>query len=87
MTHFTWKEPTANRRPYRKHDWNSIAQMLKDNPNEWAVVAKECSHAYATNIKRGKIDAFAPEGAYEATTRGNTNGRADELYVRFVGVK
>jgi len=87
MTSITWKEPDTVRRQYRKHDWEAIAETLRERPNEWAVVATDCSHAYATNIRRGRLAPFAPEGSFEATTKGNEKGRASELYVRFVGVK
>ena len=87
MAELTWKEPETLRRQYRKHDWESIADSLRERPNEWAVVATECSHAYATNIRRGRLAPFAPEGSFEAVTKGNEKGRAAELYVRFVGVK
>ena len=65
--------------------WEAIAKELRSNPEQWAVVAENVSSATAYLIRTGKYLAFQPAGTFEATTRGNANGRAAQIYARYVG--
>ena len=67
--------------------WAVVADMLKENPEQWAVVAENVSASTAHLIRTGGYKAFLPEGAFEATTRGNSGGRAAEVYARYIGAK
>jgi hypothetical protein len=67
--------------------WASIAETLMLNPKQWAVVAENVSASTAHLIRTGGYKAFQPAGSFEATTRGNSGGRAAEVYARYVGVK
>lgn len=82
-----WKEPPAPPR-YKsaRHDWKAIADRLRFNPSEWALVAKEVNPSTVTHIRQGRLTAFSPAGSYEASGHGRTeNGQTAELYVRYVG--
>ena len=87
MENITWKAPPKAVR-YKKNniDWATIAQRLKENPNEWAVVANDVNPSVVTHIRKGRLKAFAPLGSFEASGQGrNEDGYTKELYVRFVG--
>jgi hypothetical protein len=87
MEEMTWQEPPKAVRYKRNSiDWASISDALKENPNEWAVVAHNVNPSVVTHIRKGRLKAFAPAGAFEASGQGrNENGYTQDLYVRFVG--
>ena len=67
-----WQDPPENK-------WDTIARELQDNPGRWAKLEER--PAYMDSIKKGKLKAFRPVGAYEArTARG-------ALFVRYTGGK
>lgn len=82
-----WKEP-PNPVRYKKNnaDWHEIAGMLRERPNEWALVAEDVNPSVVTHIRRGRLKAFEPEGMFDASGQGrNERGYTKELYVRFIG--
>jgi hypothetical protein len=83
-----WKTPPRPVRYKRSNtEWQGIADTLKKNPNEWALVAQNVNPSTVTHIRKGRLKAFEPEGQYEASGHGrNENGYTKELYARFVGV-
>lgn len=82
-----WKEP-PNPVRYKKNNmkWHDIASMLRERPNEWALVAEDVNPSLVTHIRRGRLKAFEPEGTFDASGQGrNDRGYTKELYVRFIG--
>lgn len=60
-----------------------IAAALKENPGEWALVARgEKNDGLASRIRGGRAVSFA-EGTWEATSRRNELGTID-IYARYV---
>lgn len=85
MTNMKWEtpKPTRGRKPLV--DYAGIADELKKNPGEWAVVGENMPISLGSNISSGRIKAFQPAGAFEGTIRGQSNGRAVKVFARFVG--
>ena len=83
-----WKTPPKAVRYKRSNrDWAEIADNLKKNPNEWALIAKDVNPSTVTHIRYGRLKAFGPEGVFEASGHGrNDDGYTKELYARYVGV-
>lgn len=77
----------AARRPNGEHA--QIAAELKARPEQWAHIGTQSSArsagslAYA--IRHGRMNAYLPAGAFEATAR--TVGGEHRLYARFVGAQ
>lgn len=65
-------------------DWTLVASELRARPGEWAIVDRNATVARGTAIKKGRIEAFQPAGSFEATMRGNGDGRYT-VYARYVG--
>lgn len=86
MDAIKWGAPPVRERKGRplSKKWLSIAEQLKTNPGEWAVVAENVSPSYAALIRSGGLRAFE-SGKYEAVSRGIENNRAKEIYARYVG--
>ena len=82
-----WKTPPKAVRYKRSNrDWAEIADNLKKNPNEWALIAKDVNPSTVTHIRYGRLKAFGPEGVFEASGHGrNDDGYTKELYARYVG--
>ena len=60
-----------------------IAEALRDNPGEWALVADaEKNDGLAVRIRTGKAKSFA-DGIWEATSRRNDDDTIS-IYARFV---
>jgi hypothetical protein len=83
-----WAEPPTPVRYKRSNvDWASIADALRANPGEWAVVARNVNPSSVTHMRQGRLKAFEPAGSFEASGQGrNENGQTAEVYARFVGV-
>lgn len=63
-----------------------IAEALRTNPGEWALVAEaEKNDGLAVRIRTGKAKSFA-DGTWEATSRRNDDDTIN-IYARFVGDK
>lgn len=56
--------------------WDAISEALRDRPNEWALVAENESVGVVLNQLRKR-------GLY-VTCRGVKNGKAAEVYARFI---
>lgn len=82
-----WKTPPKAVRYKRSNrDWAKIAQQLKENPNEWALIAENVNPSTVTHIRYGRLKAFGPGGQFEASGHGrNGEGYTKELYARYVG--
>lgn len=66
-----WKDPAPKR-------WEGIAEELRANPNRWAVIEVP-SPSYLTHIKKGKLKAFRPAGAFQLRmSKGET-------FIRYTG--
>lgn len=62
----------------------AIAETLKKNPGQWALVAEGVTNdGLAVRIRSGKAKSFA-QGEWEATSRGTEEGAYD-IYARYVG--
>lgn len=60
-----WEDPS-------RHDaWSEEANALRSNPNTWAVIVEGQPNAavLALNIRRGRLSAFRPVGAFDAKVR------------------
>jgi hypothetical protein len=71
----------------RSRELAALAAALMGSPGEWARVGvygtAEVSRSTATHIKKGRIAAFTPAGAFEAVAR--TVDGEHRVYARFVG--
>jgi hypothetical protein len=88
MLEMKWEEPPQQLLGRGQTNWQEIANALKSNPNEWAVVAENVSASTGTHIRYGRLKAFEPSGAFESRVRGahsSANGRAEKIYARYVG--
>lgn len=68
----------------RKYDWQAIANDLRANPAEWALVARDIPRAHAYQIKSGQKRAFRPPDHFLVRTVGPRGPRAD-LYMAYIG--
>lgn len=87
MTDVEFGDPPGKQR--KQYRWHEVAARLRANPGEWAKVAVNIDRSLATYVKNGRLAAFRPVGAYEATTRkqDGDEGRNATLYVRYVGTR
>lgn len=64
-----------------------LAQQLKDNPGEWAVVGTKETPALAGqnayDIRKANLAAYRPAGSFEAVAR--TVDGEHRVYARYVG--
>jgi hypothetical protein len=69
-------------------EWLDVAQLLTDNPLQWAKVAEAEKQAQASalahRINKGLTKAFEPAGSFEAQSRPSGNG-GGYVWARFVG--
>ena len=87
LSELKWEAPPPKRGGGKQHTaWHSIAEELKRRPWEWAIIAENVSCGTSTNISAGTISAFRPAGSFECALRGVSHGKAEKLYVRYVGV-
>lgn len=64
-----------------------IAEALRANPGEWALVAEgEKNDGLAVRIRTGKAKSFA-EGVWEATSRSNDDDDTIDIYARYVSAE
>lgn len=90
MTEITWTTPPevahGGRSKTRSAEWELVANTLKENPNQWALVRSETESCYGHFIKTARLVAFKPSGAYEATVRKNQdNPKKYDIYARYTG--
>ena len=67
----------------RSEFWDDVALQLMENPHRWArVISKpeaRIAAGVASQIRMGKLAAFAPRGTFEAASRGK------DVWARYVG--
>lgn len=67
--------------------WPPVADELRANPEDWAVVAictrRAAASGKAQMIKSGAVPAFRPKGSFEATYRSVED--EFRVYARYVG--
>lgn len=82
----SWESPSAHQSSRGQNDWTGIAAALRGRPGDWAKVFTGKRSTASNNAERIKtgVGAFKPQGAFEATTRGNGDGAVD-LFARYVG--
>lgn len=80
-----FEEPPVSRGGRAESERNrEIAEALRKNPGQWALVAEnERNDGLAVRIRTGKAKSFA-EGEWEATSRRNEDDGID-IYAKFVG--
>ncbi|MFD8023702.1 hypothetical protein ACFV6G_25170 [Streptomyces lavendulae] len=64
------------------------ARALRERPGDWAHISDHDQKSQAANlayrIRQGKLRAFRPAGAFEATSR-TTDGTSGAVWARYVG--
>lgn len=90
MANIVFTDPPLNaRRGHSIHPWDDIAAALRERPGEWALVLRGIHSSYATQVRRGKLAAFQPPGAFEAVSTKSTvtnDGKpTNDLYIKYVG--
>lgn len=75
--------PPRRQSPY---DWTKIAESLRKNPTEWALVFEGDRTTLVTAIRNGGIAALRKEKGFEVRTANNTTGspRTCDLWLRYV---
>lgn len=73
----------------QSHPWEVIAEQLKQRPGEWALCLREVV-VPPSQITRGRIKAFQPEGAFLARTvqthtRDERGRPLVDLYIKYLG--
>lgn len=88
MTEISWEAPPPKTRVAREPDrrWMDIAEALRSRPGEWAVVSRDSSASIVTQIRNGRIVAFAG-GGFEAPARTipDTSPKRYQVFARYVG--
>jgi hypothetical protein len=87
MEEIEWAEPPpAKGKAYPKGVYVEIADALRKNPGQWAIVKQDCQGNLALFIRTGRTKGFTPAGSFEAVSRANGLGRGRAtVYARFVG--
>lgn len=79
-----FQDPPDDRRnggPQVRH--LGVAEELRANPGKWALVFTNVAQPTVTSIRTGRLKAFSPPGAFEATSR-LVDGVV-HIWVRYVG--
>jgi hypothetical protein len=82
-----WEKPPTVQRTGRTPDakYIIIAEQLKENPQEWALIIEQGHQTTAARIRSGRISAFRPKGAFEATARNTDEQGRCQVYARYIG--
>ena len=80
-----WEKPSAKAGRPPSVNYNKLAEDLKKNPGEWALVGENLSISIGSHITSGRIKAFQPAGEFEGTIRGSKGSRAEKTFARYVG--
>jgi len=59
---------------------------LMARPHEWALILEKGHQTTAARIRTGRISAFRPKGAFEATARNTDEQGRCQVFARFVGL-
>lgn len=87
-SHIRFQEPPArSQRPTKRTKHEKIAATLRKHPADWALIAAystaASSNSIAYIIRKGKLAAYEPAGAFEAVSR--RVGDTHRVYARYVG--
>ena len=81
-----WESPPSR----GSYNWDEIAEKLRENPGEWALIFKNDRRSIAVALAQGSVKAMV-EG-FEFMTRNNrfedrdgARRRVCDLYIRYVG--
>jgi len=88
MTHeeINWQSPPESKgNKARGVSRIRFTNALRERPGEWAVLTEDGSLSMVTIVKTGASPAYAPAGAFEATSRSSGDSRRGTIYIRFVG--
>lgn len=84
------REPPPRR--IGRYDWDVVAQMCIDSPNEWFHVnhgEEKIPHSTYAALLRGKMRSIRPDKfeirAANTEFLPRTNGRVADVYIRYVG--
>jgi hypothetical protein len=82
-----WETPPNVTRTGRTPDqkYVLIAEELKTNPKEWALILEQGHQTTAARIRSGRISAFRPKGSFEATARNTDEQGRCQVYARYIG--
>ena len=83
------------------YDWAKIADKLRSQPNQWALIFTNDKHSRAVSVKQGSVRSITPltkdkpDDGFEFETRNNHNApdekgkvvRYCDLYGRYVPPK
>lgn len=70
--------PPPQRRDYH---WAEVAEQLRQNPGEWAVVHRDLPASVCWTVNAGKVRAVHPSLGFQTRTTGN---HADGPGIRWV---
>lgn len=79
-----WEEPPP-KTTRSGSKWDPIAKALKSRPGQWACIGRNIPTTVVTDINRGTLICWRPEGAFEAVTRNHTDRWKADVYARYVG--
>lgn len=81
----TWEEPpdSVKEPGSGENRYGEVVHGLRENKGKWALLAPrpsmQAAKSLAGNIRKGRVAAFAPEGAFEAVYKDT------RVWVRYVG--
>lgn len=78
-----WEDPEPRNRKGSK--WDPVARLLVAHPGQWAVIGRQIPTSIVTDINRGTLKCFQPEGAFEAVTRNHSARWTADVYARYIG--
>lgn len=83
----TFTDPPASHRRTRRHNWEEITPLLRENPGRWLLFAEQEKVSVYNAIKGGKIKSIHPKDGYEVTSANNSpltaKPRVADLYLRY----
>lgn len=79
-------KPSESRKKGRPSIWLAVAEMLRERPGEWALIAKDHNTSSVSFMRKGKVSAF-PAGEFEFRTVGHDRStlKSSEVWARYVG--
>jgi hypothetical protein len=87
-----WKDPPARPITGKRGVWREEAAELRASPGRWALLAtfggaghNQNGRSMAANIRKGRYQAFRPQGHFEATSASAPAGPSTEVYARYTG--
>ena len=82
-TQLEWEDPEPRTR--KGSAWEPVARALKAHPGKWACIGRSIPTSIITQINRGQLRCFQPEGHFEAVTRNHSDRWEADVYARYVG--